>query len=223
MVYIIDPKVFRKTITSQVLLLFDGMFVTRFIFIFQIKNPAKFHDNFWNLFINLWILYFSFVYQFSWSFLPGSQPVIYYFCTGEDPNLPLQQQQQKSGGIFELLSFIIFLVTQIKIYLHSRETNYGPPTYNEYLKKLAIAELDIHSFSNILTNIFGIFVCSLSVILIPLVANVTLKEMVSFPYFLIFYFGYLLVPSMCLLFFPILYILKHDNLRNIFYQKLCLT
>jgi hypothetical protein len=208
--------------TSQILLLFDGMIVTRYIFIFWIKNPSRFQDNFWNFFINLWVLGFSFVYQFSWTFLPGCQPVNYYFCTGEDPNLPFQQQPQKSGGAFELLSLLLFSVTQFRIYWRNRQTQNGPLTFNEHLKNLAIAEIDSNSFSNISTNIFGIFICSLGIILGAILSNVSLQEMVSFPYYLIFYFTFLLLPSTCLLSVPIMYILKHEDLRKTIYQKMCL-
>ena len=49
----------RKTLVNQHLLLFDGIILMQYIFIFWVKNPSTFQDEFWNLFLNLWVILFS--------------------------------------------------------------------------------------------------------------------------------------------------------------------
>jgi hypothetical protein len=47
----------------QGMLFLDCIMVTRYTFIFWLKNPAAFQDEFWSLFINLWVVGFSWIAQ----------------------------------------------------------------------------------------------------------------------------------------------------------------
>jgi hypothetical protein len=41
-----------------VLLFFDGIILARYVYIFRLKNPAAFPDDFWHRFLNTWIFWF---------------------------------------------------------------------------------------------------------------------------------------------------------------------
>ena len=53
--------VLRPTIVMMFILFLDAMAITRFMFIFHTKNPTGFQDDFWNLFLSLWITRYFFV------------------------------------------------------------------------------------------------------------------------------------------------------------------
>jgi hypothetical protein len=55
----------------------------RYLYVFYLKNPHEFKDDFWHLFINLWVISVSFVSQFTFVQLPGKQPMNYYLCIGQ--------------------------------------------------------------------------------------------------------------------------------------------
>ena len=50
--------------TSIILLsvIYTSMFlIVKYIFIFWMKNPANFHDDFWSIFVNVWVVMFRYV------------------------------------------------------------------------------------------------------------------------------------------------------------------
>ena len=51
----------RNAIPLQILLFMDGIAVTRYVFIFWLKNPAAFNDDFWSFFLNIWVVGYSLI------------------------------------------------------------------------------------------------------------------------------------------------------------------
>jgi hypothetical protein len=78
--------VLKNTTALLQIIYFDIIAIVRYLFIFHLKNPAMFQDEFWNLFINMQVVSFSFLSQLIFAYLPGRQPLIYYYCTGENPS-----------------------------------------------------------------------------------------------------------------------------------------
>ncbi len=78
--------VLKNSIAMQEILYLDIITLVRYMFIFSIKNPATFQDEFWNFFINILVVSFSFLSQAIFVSLPGRQPLTYYFCTGDIPS-----------------------------------------------------------------------------------------------------------------------------------------
>ena len=50
----------RFTIASNILTLLNCIVVSKYIFIFWMKNPGSVHDDFWHVFISMWAFGFSF-------------------------------------------------------------------------------------------------------------------------------------------------------------------
>jgi hypothetical protein len=76
----------KNTIAIQEILYFGIIAVVRYLFIFSIRNPATFQDEFWNFFINIQVVSFGFLSQVIFACLPGRQPLTFYFCTGDIPS-----------------------------------------------------------------------------------------------------------------------------------------
>jgi len=113
---------FLKSLSSIMLMLtIDLILITRYLFIFNIQNPASVEDDFWNCFLCLWTTGFSIVSQFVFFFWPGLQPVHIYVCTGESPseNIPLKQRW---SAIFTAAgSLILVFALLIRIEVHKRK------------------------------------------------------------------------------------------------------
>jgi hypothetical protein len=78
--------VLKNTISIQEILYFGIIAVVRYLFIFSVKNPATFQDEFWSFFINILVISFGFLSQVLFACLPGRQPLTFYFCTGDIPS-----------------------------------------------------------------------------------------------------------------------------------------
>ena len=63
--------VFTNTLAIQVMLIFDAISILRYIFIFWLKNPYSFWDDFWTVFLNLWMFSFSLMSEIIFVILPG--------------------------------------------------------------------------------------------------------------------------------------------------------
>ena len=63
--------VFTNTLAIQVMLIFDAISILRYIFIFWLKNPYSFCDDFWTVFLNLWMFSFSLMSEIIFVILPG--------------------------------------------------------------------------------------------------------------------------------------------------------
>ena len=75
----------RNAYVTQVFLYFDTIALTRYLFIFWLKNPAAFHSDFWILFLNIWIRGASLIFNGVWSIKSEHQIIHFYVCSGIDP------------------------------------------------------------------------------------------------------------------------------------------
>jgi hypothetical protein len=63
--------VIKNSIVTQMMLFLDGIIIGRYVFIFWLKNPMAFNDEFWDQFISIWIVSFASISQFIFVFMPG--------------------------------------------------------------------------------------------------------------------------------------------------------
>ena len=72
---------FIKTgITAQGIAILDFIMISRYIFIFFLKNPARVYDDFWSTFIIAWISMFVCISQFAVHSSPTRHFVDFYIC-----------------------------------------------------------------------------------------------------------------------------------------------
>jgi hypothetical protein len=62
--------------------IYTAVTVTKYVYIFVVKNPSYQHDNFWCFFVNLWFLVVGSLVQFTYQFLPGRDQLNIYVCSG---------------------------------------------------------------------------------------------------------------------------------------------
>ncbi len=53
--------ILKQALTAQAMLFLNMIMLIRYIFIFQLKNPAGFRDDFWSYFLKLWVMLFSWI------------------------------------------------------------------------------------------------------------------------------------------------------------------
>jgi hypothetical protein len=70
---LIDQIGSRKAIIINCTILVTAMTLFRYVFIFWLKNPAAFEDDFWLIFVNAWSMTFSFLSQLPRALVPGNQ------------------------------------------------------------------------------------------------------------------------------------------------------
>ena len=108
----------RNSIPLQVLLFMNGIAVTRYVFIFWLKNPTAFKDDFWSFFLNMWVVGLSLITEACCQIL-GPHTIYFYLCqgkqsAGESPGTALPLPQQILTFITLVLQILIIIRIQVK-------------------------------------------------------------------------------------------------------------
>ena len=209
----------KRTIISLSCLLLDSISVLRYLFIFCLKNPAAFNDEFWHLFIIVWCTLISFLFQVLRAMIPGNQLVEYHLCSGEDPS-SMFHVPSFGRGIVEYSSLLLqsFIYLRIWIFKNkeqsvSAEQNASNQTRESYLK-----DIDSKSITGLASNfVFGTCLAFGSV-LIVIINFRSCDDFRSFPKFTVVYFTYLLVPCMTTAFIITVWYIKNPVLRQSAYR-----
>jgi hypothetical protein len=92
----------------QVLLFADLATLARFFYIFLLKNPGNFNDDFWAFFLNLWVKLATLVSMTAYHCLLTIQPINFYICSGLNPTVAFQntQRQEKHLTMETLLKWM---------------------------------------------------------------------------------------------------------------------
>jgi len=81
------------------MLYLNAIAITRYLFIFWLKNPAAFQNEFWNVFLKRWIIAAGLISNFSWTFVAERLTINFYICSGLDPT----ENFKKPNGTFPFL------------------------------------------------------------------------------------------------------------------------
>lgn len=145
----------KKVLQSILVLLFDAIILIRYIFIFKLKNPAAFKEDFWLVFLLQFVFGFALGLQWVRYFIPGSQLFELYFCLRLDAT-ELMKLKPVLRGILEVASLAIHLVLGLKILIfkHHNNTTTAPVANCVNKKNKYLDEMNNRSLTNITMSIF---------------------------------------------------------------------
>lgn len=205
--------IFRSSITSDFLLYYDAIIIVRFIYIFILKNPAAFQDEFWIRFLNIGIKSYSLIFQSVWHLTAKRQPISFYICAGIDPSSD-DQNTVRVYGIIESISFLLHVVILSRIRMFKRNQKIGPETLNYFRKGLFLADINSHALSTnaiSLANILLMCVTGFNVFTMNRMDPKSLNQ----PYFDHYvYFALLVSPPTLSLFAVVLYYRSNEALTK---------
>jgi hypothetical protein len=182
----------KNAIFTQQMLFINGIIISRYIFIFWLKNPAAFQDDFWNLFSSVWIIGYSIISQIVSFKMPGRYTLYYYICTGKsslaDENIPL-----KSGLHMQTLSLVVFLshlVVSIKLYYYRRRIVPKPvqqirPVYS----------IEKESLPDLTTSVTIVLLSSIITVMIWKMNQIKMAHFNCYPNYLYEYFFRMIGPN----------------------------
>ena len=110
----------KRCITLGGVLTMGFIMVSRYTFIFWLKNPAAFEDEFWSLFINCWTIVFTLISEIFLLWIPGKDNIDVYICAGTDPgeNEGLPEKNIRFSVAVKALSFAIQFVLMARIQIY---------------------------------------------------------------------------------------------------------
>ena len=110
----------KRCITLGGVLTMGFIMVIRYIFIFWLKNPAAFEDEFWSLFLNVWTILFTLTSELVLIWLPGKDNFDIYICTGADPseNQDLSEKNSNFSVAIKAVSLGLQFVIMARIQIY---------------------------------------------------------------------------------------------------------
>ena len=209
--------VFLKPISAMLnFLLLDAMCLIRYIFIFHLKNPNGMQDDFWKNFLVMWVLSFACLTNFTYYFLPGSNPNFYYICLGTIPKNHNFRTVKENEPIIVLLLFTIllhiFTALRYQVYKY-KEKSFVTEQMTEQ-QKLYCLHVNQSSIVNFATNVAGVIYLTMTSY-VPNKLNVTNPiEFNAYPEYLWLYIFDLYLYPINELFLILVLMYKNPQLRS---------
>ena len=117
-------QIYLKRVTIAILLLsVNCIVIVRYALILWLKTPSLVHDDFWNRFLNIWILGSAAVQQLAHRFIPVREPLNFYICINDYPlkDQKLPKDTMFSTSILIALSLLTCMVTSFRIEVFKRK------------------------------------------------------------------------------------------------------
>jgi len=200
----------------QLTLFSSGVALSRYLFVFYLKNPSEFQDEFWHTFINIWIICFGFLSQFTYVYLPGHQPVNYYLCIGVDPQIDGKDffiKRNYIAAVILLLSIIIQILVAVRFIIHRRHID---ATSNYAHKENFMKEILSDFFIS-----FGFFSMALVYGYLMLKTNSLKPALFNvYPNYLFLYGLHFALPLGTAFFFTGLFYVRNQQMRLVLFESL---
>ena len=209
----------RSAYMTQIFLYFDAVALTRYLFIFWLKNPAAFKSDFWILFLNIWIRGASLIFNGVWFIKAEHQIINYYVCSGIDPTEDFKKPL-KLYATTELGSVIINVLVWIRVQIYKRTS---PKTENQdkrpfNLKKVFLTELNYESLSNFTTSMVNLSMILFLLFGAAYLSKIKPEEMQN--YQTAIHLQYLVAPVFVSILFVAVYYLRHEPLQQAVLKKI---
>ena len=197
-------------------LLIDGVSIVRYLYIFYLKNPSEFKDDFWHVFINIWVTSFCFISQFIFIFLPGIQPLNYYLCIGKNPKIEGEALIYKRNLFYNLillLSVLLYIAVSVKLVIHRMKIDANSASSNnDNFRKEIMSDIAISVVVFCLASLYGVLFYRLNQI-DPALLNVH----PNYFYMYALHFGFPIVTGLTV---TVLLYGKNKHLRSTLWEEM---
>jgi hypothetical protein len=110
-------SILKYSIVSSILLNSNATALSHYAYIFWLKNPTAFHDNFWYQFSIVWIYGISLIFMGSLHIVENFELRGIYFCCGTLPPENLVNTPKKGLAFLVSISAILQLMLKFRIFL----------------------------------------------------------------------------------------------------------
>jgi hypothetical protein len=185
----------------------------QFIFAHHLKNPTAIQDDFWILFLNLWIFGFLITSQIVLHTLPGKDHIRISACIGKVPQQYANVPYKKNWALFTVIFLsILFHIGYLifKLYLKSFESRKLKEFEN--FKKQMLPNKKIHLYNN-LTTFLVISLLVGGTFTVYMLTAMNPEEIDNYPNYVMLYMQDLFIYPCGVLFFLVIFLNKNENVK----------
>lgn len=207
--------VFKNSIKAQVLLFIDANLLSQYLFVFWLKNPAGVNDDFWSVFISLWIKGFSYTFYLTKLTLDAKKPIVYYTCANILPD-NFSSLPNSIQGHFEIFSILFYILVKIKIEHFKRSNKITDDRSETHLsrKRQVIESMAKNSLTNSKTNLMILSVYFSFIFVTVRLNQSSLAAISIFPNNLFVYFFQLISPILIGLSIAVIIYSRNATMRH---------
>ena len=222
-------SVIRQSISFSVLMYIDATIVFRFMYIFKLKNPAGFRDDFWCLFVSLWIHSADLIMAVALSIFENFQTLSNFVCTGHITGLP-NKGNGKIVMFLTVYSVILYFTINMRIYYYKKRFKVSSELNQNQIssKLLDWKNFETHSLSTIATDLLGIGLFITAVACQRKLLAVKPENLNVYPNYLFLFYIDLLSPSLGIILVILSFFRKKalrkdlkENMYSIFLKLQC--
>ena len=198
------------------MLFLNMIMIIRYIFIFCLRNPAGFRDDYWSVFLKLWVMLFSWISVITAEVSIQGDSYHVQICSGFVAN-HLKSQRTTLNVIVGVCTLLIHVVISVKIHLYKRKRDRReqPHSKNAWLKIL-----EERSLSDLTTNLIvaiGIGQAAFSPIIVANIEDVTYFNV--YPFYLLEYYYRMIRPPLTFTLMIVIYYIRHKSFRESVYRQ----
>jgi hypothetical protein len=138
------------------MILADCFLLARYISIFWLKNPMALPNDFWCLFINSWVLGFSWITQFVIDVMLGNPSHHVHICMGTDPHMNTKGSTTTSLSLNNIVTVVTF-GTFVAVYLRIQAFNLKSNNAQENSSYNLVAKLENSVLPDMTASLVGAF------------------------------------------------------------------
>ena len=209
-------SVIRESILCSILMYIDVIIVFRFVYIFKLKNPAAFRDDFWCFFVSLWIPIIELINVATFNIWANFQSVPTIVCTGQTTGLP-NKAFERSMIFFTVSSAILHFMINLRIYFYRRKFQVLSQTNQNQVsaKHFYLKNIEPNSLATVATDLLGLCFFFTAVVCLQKLSAVHPKNFKVYPNYLFLLYLDLLCPSLGIIFVILLFFRKKALRRNV--------
>ena len=209
-------QMIRFTIKSNFLTFLNAIAISKYIFIFWMKNPGSLEDDFWNLFLSLWTVGFSFILNLTRFFHPPPTFIFGNLCPNVNPADEKKIDYNKNIQVEVLLCLLIhitiytriqiFKICKVKRVEPTPQTIGSPNVYFQKVKTFTLADFVTNFILVLWMVLFSVFQYKLSYV----AQN---NESETYPNTLFLFVSLFCTNPISSIFISFVYFSRHQHLR----------
>ena len=180
------------------LLYIDAIIIARYLFIFCLKNPAAFADDFWCCFVSIWIYAISLVTLSSWNFLVNFETMGINICSGANPEIKRYYAgfPKEVFGFLVITSILLNVCIHLKICIHKAKPLFSNCSPTSLIKTFIMGIEEKQSLFTFAFNVFGIIIIFTIILALAQLQKIRIQDMAIYPNFLLLYYINLVGPAL---------------------------
>ena len=208
---------FKLALTTQGMLFLDCIMITRYIFIFWLKNPGAFKDEFWSLYVNIWVVFFSWISQIIFDVMLGTDTYHIHICTGVTPPPVNESSNLKKNlsfnNVLRLFTLLIHIIVLVRIQIYKfKESNQNAPGNKSTFTKLV--NIERHSLADLTANLITVCCIIIAGVAQLQINFVEIEDFNRYPHYLYEYYYRLIRPPLTAHMVVTMYYVRHHVMRQ---------